>query len=202
MLSANFWKRQARTWHWMSGAVCLLGILAFSVTGITLNHGQQIVATPVTRANSTSLPQQHLEKLGRAAEMGGEPLPEIVIKWLQEWSGEDLRSAAIEWSPYEIIASLPRPGGDAWLSVDLASGHVVHESTSRGVVAYLNDLHKGRNTGVAWGWFIDVFAAACIVFCLTGLWLLQIHAARRRATWPLVGLGLMIPAILALAFIH
>ena len=65
-----------------------------------------------------------------------------------------------------------------------------------------NDLHKGRNTGPAWAWFIDVFAIACIVFTVTGLFLLQMHARQRPTTWPWVGLGLLVPVLLALIFVH
>ena len=46
------------------------------------------------------------------------------------------------------------------------------------------------------------FVIACVVFSLTGLVLLQIHAAKRRSTWPIVGLGLAIPALIAIVFIH
>ena len=77
-----------------------------------------------------------------------------------------------------------------------------YERTERGWISYFNDLHKGRNAGPAWGWFIDLFAVACIVFTATGLFLLQLHARQRRSTWPLVALGLLIPALLALLFIH
>ena len=76
------------------------------------------------------------------------------------------------------------------------------ESTSRGWISYLNDLHKGRNAGSAWKWFIDIFAVACFLFALTGLLLLQLHARRRPSTWPLVAAGLAIPAIVAIIFIH
>jgi hypothetical protein len=69
-------------------------------------------------------------------------------------------------------------------------------------VSYLNDLHKGRNTGDAWFWFIDAFAVACVVFTLTGLLLLQLHARHRPSTWPLVGASLAIPLLLALFLIH
>ena len=107
-----------------------------------------------------------------------------------------------EWSEQEVYLSLPRPGGDAWLSIDRTTGAVEYERTSRGWIAYLNDLHKGRNAGAAWRWFIDIFAIACLVFCITGLFLLQMHARQRPSTWPYVVLGLVLPLLLALLFIH
>ena len=102
----------------------------------------------------------------------------------------------------EIYVALPTPGGDGWLTIDRATGEALHERTTRGAVAWLNDLHKGRNTGPVWYWFIDVFAAACVVFAVTGFALTWMHARQRPSTWPLLGLGLLIPAVIALLFIH
>ena len=42
---------------------------------------------------------------------------------------------------------------------------------------------------------------AC-VFSVTGLLILKMHAANRPSTWPMVGLGLVLPLLLALLFIH
>jgi hypothetical protein len=97
---------------------------------------------------------------------------------------------------------MPRPGGDAWVSVTRATGEIKAETTDQGVIALLNDLHKGRNTGLAWRLFIDLFAAAAILFTSTGLLLLQFHAKHRKKTWPLVGLGLAAPVILFIIFVH
>ena len=41
-----------------------------------------------------------------------------------------------------------------------------------------------------------------VVFCATGLFLLQFQARNRPATWPMVGLGLVVPLIVAMLFIH
>ena len=94
-----------------------------------------------------------------------------------------------EFSADEIYLPLPEPGADAWLSIDLASGDIEYERSDRGWVAYFNDLHKGRHTGTAWSWFIDIFSIGCVVFCVTGLFLLQMHSAKRPTTWPVVGAG-------------
>ena len=72
------------------------------------------------------------------------------------------------------------------LAIDRETGLVEYETT-RGAISYLNDLHKGRNTGLGWAIFLDVFSLATIFFCLTGLWLLQIHSGKRAITWPLTG---------------
>ena len=111
-----------------------------------------------------------------------------------------MRSA--EWSADEVYIALPRPGGDGWMSIQRNDGRVELEQTDRGWISYFNDLHKGRNTGIWWNWFIDIFALTCLLFCITGLLLLHLHARQRAATWPIVGLGLVIPLVLALLFIH
>lgn len=196
-----FWMRQLHQWHWISSALCLIGLLLFALTGITLNHARQIEATP-----QVSHRQLILSTPLRAAIAGDDErkaaLPSAVADWLDEKLHAHMAGRTAEWSADEIYLSLPRPGGDGWLSIDRASGAVEYELTRRGAIAYLNDLHKGRNAGPAWSWFLDVFALACLVFAITGLFLLKFHAARRTSTWPLVALGLVLPALLALIFIH
>ena len=197
----GYWLRTLHQWHWISSAICLVGMLLFAVTGITLNHAAQIEAQPRTSNRVATLPMALLQGGDMRAE-GKAPLPEAIAGWLERHFPVSARAREAEWSADEIYLSLPRPGGDAWLSIDRASGQVEYESTDRGWISYLNDLHKGRNAGPAWGWFIDVFALACVVFTVTGLFLLQMHARQRRMTWPWVGLGLVVPLLLALLFIH
>jgi len=199
--SRGFWLRTLHQWHWISSAVCLIGMLLFAATGITLNHAAKIEATPQVESRQLTLPDDVLAALG-GREDGNAPVPRAVRQWLDAELDIAIGARPAEWSAGEIYLSLPRPGGDAWLSIDRESGAVEYESTSRGAVSYFNDLHKGRNAGPAWGWFLDLFAVACLVFCITGLFLLHLHARQRRMTWPLVGLGLMIPLLIALLLIH
>ncbi|WOI52342.1 PepSY-associated TM helix domain-containing protein [Parvularcula sp. LCG005] len=200
---SGFWKRQARTWHWVSGAICLIGIILFAVTGITLNHAHQIKTEPsevektMTLSSVVVAAMEDLPTEGTSNE-----LARPVARALERELSVNLKGREVEWTDVDAYISLPRPGGDAWVSIDRASGEVLYVSTSRGAVAYLNDLHKGRNTGAAWRWFLDIFSAACIVFALSGLWLLQIHAGKRSSTWPLVAGGLLIPVILLILFVH
>jgi hypothetical protein len=197
-----FWLKQLHTWHWISSAISLIGLLLFAITGFTLNHAADIEGSPVTREAKAQLPKALLPRIAPDdAPDAKKPFPAEIRSWLES----NLKSRALgdaDWSADEIYLALPRPGGDGWISVDRATGAVTTESTSRGWIAYLNDLHKGRNSGTAWKWFIDIFVLACMVFTLTGLVLLWMHSKHRKSTWPLVGAGLVIPALIAIFLIH
>ena len=200
-----YWLKTLHQWHWVSAATCLIGMLLFSATGITLNHAAQIGADPQVTRQTLQLPpglQQQLAASAPAGERQPAPLQAQLADWLSSQLAIEVEGRDAEWSADEIYVSMPRPGGDAWLRIDRETGAVEYERTDRGWVSYLNDLHKGRHTGVAWSWFIDVFAVACLVFSVTGLFILKLHAANRPTTWPLLALGLVVPLLLALLFIH
>lgn len=197
-----FWLKQLYAWHWISSALCLVGMLLFTVTGFTLNHSGRFEAKAQVMSREANLPSDLVSSLADLPGSGRAALPAPVRAWLSEALGVEAGGREAELSRDEVLLSLPRPGGDGFVSLDRRNGTMLYERTERGWISYLNDLHKGRNTGSAWSLFIDVFAAACLVFCLTGLVLLQFHAARRPATWPVVGLGLLAPLLLALFFIH
>lgn len=197
----GFWLRTLHQWHWISAALSLAGLLLFALTGITLNHAAQIEAQPRSERRIATLPPPLRAALGTRDD-GEAALPAKVEDWLDAELDIALRGRNGEWSPEEVYLSLPTPGADAWLSIDRESGAVEYERTDRGWIAYLNDLHKGRNAGPAWRWFIDLFALASLVFSITGLCLLQLHARQRPGTWPWVGLGLLLPVLITLLFIH
>lgn len=199
--SRGWWLKQFHNWHWMSAALSMIGMLLFAVTGITLNHAASIPATPVVLAYKAQLSAPSIAALARPHAENA-PIPAPVAMEIGKRIGLDPTGKAGEWSDDEIYIAMPRPGGDAWVSIDRASGAVTAETTDRGWISWTNDLHKGRNSGSAWSWFIDIFAGACVLFTLTGLVLLYMHAKPRPLTWPLVGLGLMAPLLIVLLFIH
>ncbi|WP_414463077.1 PepSY-associated TM helix domain-containing protein [Hyphomicrobium sp. B1] len=196
------WMRQLRQWHWISGAVSLVTMLLFAVTGITLNHAASIEAKPSVTTAKATLDQSSLKPLESAPTKGRSPFPAATAAGIAAATGVDVDGRDVEWSDDEAYVTLPRPGGDAWISIDRETGELTYEKTDRGWIAYLNDLHKGRNVGAAWGIFIDVFALCCVAFCVTGLLLLQMYARGRPSTWPVVGLGVVIPILIAILLIH
>lgn len=198
----SFWLKQLHTWHWMSSAISLVGLLLFALTGFTLNHAADIEGSPQSVERKAQLPAPLLTQVhADDAPDAKKPLPASVAAFVETATGMRAQGTA-EWSADEIYLALPRPGGDGWVAIDRVTGEITSERSSRGAIAYLNDLHKGRNAGNAWKWFIDIFVLACIVFTLTGLVLLQMHSRHRKSTWPLVGMGLVIPALIAVFLIH
>jgi len=193
--------RTMHSWHWISAAICLAALLLFSITGITLNHAASIGASPEVSTGNAQLPA------ALRADLSGEhaaahPVPAAIASWIEDEFDIDTSGASPEWSDDELYLSAPGPGRDAWVSIDRSSGAARFETTDRGWIAYFNDLHKGRNTGLAWAIFIDVVAAACVFFALTGLVLLWIQARQRTSTWPLVGGGVALLVGLMIFFAH
>jgi uncharacterized protein len=192
--------RTSHMLHWTSAAICLAALLLFSITGITLNHASAISATPVVTTREAQLPQPLMGLIGGTDQPVRIPGP--LVDWLESEFDVDSTNASVEWSDEELYVSAPGPGRDAWVSVDRATGAAKFEATDRGWMAYFNDLHKGRNTGLVWVIFIDVVAAACLFFSITGLVLLQIQARQRKSTWPMVGGGVLIVVALMIFFAH
>ncbi|MBC3862370.1 PepSY-associated TM helix domain-containing protein [Undibacterium jejuense] len=197
-----FWLRHLHQWHWISSALCLTAMLLFAVSGITLNHSAQIQAHPRILKKAVHLPAPVLQQLKQAQRDDSQTLPENVRDWLKSQLAIRVEQQVPEWTPEEVYVALPRPGGDAWLRIGLGDGALEYELTDRGWIAYINDLHKGRNTGVVWNYLIDAFAVLCLIFCMTGFFLLKMHAKNRPSTWPIVVFGVVLPMLLALTFIH
>jgi hypothetical protein len=197
-----FWLKELHRWHWISAGLSLAGMLLFAITGITLNHAGQIPADPVTVETTATLPAPLLARLEAMGDESTDPVPDAIARWVLSELDVSVAGKPTETAPDEVYVALKGPGSDGWVTIDRATGEALRETTTRGWVAYVNDLHKGRDTGRVWFWFIDVFAVACIVFTVTGLTLLWLHARTRASTWPLVGLGIAVPVIIALIFIH
>lgn len=198
----GFWLRQMQTWHWISAALSLTGLLLFAVTGITLNHAASIPSKPVTREQTATLPAPLLARLKAFPAETTDAAPADIARWARGEFKVSIAGKPTETTAEELYVSLPEAGGDGWLTIDRETGEATRERTTRGAVAWLNDLHKGRNTGKVWFWFIDVFALACVVFAITGFALTWLHAWRRPLTWPMLGLGVLIPVVIAVFLLH
>lgn len=189
-----------RQWHWVSAAVTLVGMLLFAITGITLNHAAAIKGNTRLTTIEATVPAGMLQSL-QSLPQGQVMLPASLHGYLSGQGVSMAPSQLGEWDGVEFYAAMPRPGADAWIAIDTQTAEFSYERTDRGWVAYFNDLHKGRDSGVVWFWFIDAFAVVCVVFCVTGLILLFRQGPHRPMTWPVIALGALVPVVIMLVFI-
>jgi hypothetical protein len=126
-----FWKRQARTWHWMSGAICLLGMMLFALTGITLNHAHQIPAQVEVTEQEMILPGAALSSISTDIKFAEDSaLPNDIVRAVRQEIGVNLAGKTSEWTDIDVYVSLPRPGGDGWISIDRETGGPSGRSSS------------------------------------------------------------------------
>ncbi|TWX58496.1 PepSY-associated TM helix domain-containing protein [Colwellia hornerae] len=139
-------------------------LLFFSVTGITLNHPEWFrdsKADVVERALMIDL-----------SMIENPPLtPQQIVKVstaIEQKLSISLNNTILESSQDELFFSIKRAGKNTAITLDLVSGELFFEETDYGWWALMNDLHKGRNTSVFWGWIIDITSLLCILFALSG----------------------------------
>jgi len=197
------WLKLLTQWHWISSAGSLIGMLFFALTGVTLVNAPYFESTtPTVVHHSASLPAALMADLDQAANAAEPQLPASLHDWVKANWQLSLSPKSVDWSADEIFIDLKRPGVDVSLSIDPHTGKADYEASDRGWVAWLNELHKGRNAGPVWNGFLTAFALCCVVFSVSGLLILQVHARSRWKIWPVTGLGLVIPLVLILLFVH
>ena len=81
----------------------------------------------------------------------------------------------------QISISFRAPGYTADSFIDRDTGKSDVTETSNGLVAVINDLHKGRDAGKAWSLVIDISAMLLVLVSLTGLVLIWFVYKRRSA---------------------
>lgn len=172
-------------------------LMFFSVTGITLNHPQWFTATPSTVMLEVPLHTAWVSAFKMAQEV--EQLNLLTEELNTRWDLGLPRN--IDHDETEWVLDYQRPGGLGTVVLDLESGLLSYEETQDGLVALINDLHKGRHTRTPWVVLIDVVALVCLLFALTGTVLLWTHSSKRPSTWPLVSLGTVLPLVVYFWFV-
>ena len=168
----------ARCLHVYISMALLFVVLFFSLTGITLNRTELFERSEPMRtqrtlqvpakllANETSPYQPDADALylflEQQTSLRGTPSPLDIYTEIED------KALLVG----EITFDYKSPGYNATVFIDMVTQHAEIEITDYGVIALLNDLHKGRNSGEVWKWFIDITALLMVFFVLTGVCLL------------------------------
>ena len=153
-------------------------ILAFSISGIILNHRQSWYPT-----------EYAYESQEVQLQMPAGDLDETAIKELV--------------APFELNYESHRVRGNN-LRVDFTGNHILEVSTEDGsgvlearrTVPFLGHtikLHK--STDVAWIWYSDIFGAGMILIAITGMMIPMGRKGFNQRGWKLMLAGLVFPLL-------
>ena len=174
----------SRWLHIYLSMVSFAVVLFFAVTGLTLNHAEYFSHGEVVTNLNGSL---------SAKELGSKDHPDTlaIVEHVRKTdhvhgavNTEDLRV-----EDDSISFSFRGPGYSADTTVDRATGKYTIVETKAGFIAVINDLHKGRDSGTAWSWVIDLSAVLLTLVSFSGLVLIFFVYKRRTSGLVLAALG-------------
>ena len=142
----------------------LLVMLLFGLTGFTIHHEDWFGATtPRVAESQTQVP------------------PALIAAKDDLRIVEHLRSAfairgamsSLADTGEELVIAFREPGQTWEITIEKSTGHATAQNEQFNFAAVINNLHRGRFTGPAWDWVIDLSALLIVLACLTGfiLWL-------------------------------
>ncbi|MDX2031587.1 MAG: PepSY-associated TM helix domain-containing protein [Blastocatellia bacterium] len=162
----------------------------FAITGLTLNHPDWFA----NRARTTQLKGTLAPNPAKPGPVETVDQPALVAS-LRRAHGLQGTPGEIRVDETQCSVAFKGPGYSADAFVDRETGEYELTETRLGLVAVLNDLHKGRDSGRLWSWIIDLSAGLMTVVSLTGLVLLWFVKRRRVSGFLLAVAG----GLLALA---
>ncbi|MDB5240330.1 MAG: peptidase [Spirosoma sp.] len=180
------WTGVVRWLHLYLSVVSFAIVLFFAITGLTLNHADWF--------DDASKTNEYRGQLNSAWVKGTDTATVnklAIVEYLR--SSHRIRGSVTEVrsDDRQCAISFRGPGYSADVNIDRLTGTYQLTETNMGLVAVLNDLHKGRDTGRGWAWVIDVAAVFMTLVSTTGLLLLLFIKKRRTSgmLWVLIGLA-------------
>lgn len=176
--------RYSRLIHVYLSVFLLVVLTFFAITGITLNHpewnGRPSVTKQTYFVNSDS----------NDARVSANEL----LEYAERVVGLDVSASKIEHEEHLMFVDSQEPGGSIYLEADSITGEVLVTTTRYGLLAMLNDLHKGRHTQSLWKAIIDLSGFLVLLFSVTGLIILLPQKKRLKKV---VTLGVVVSIVCA-----
>jgi len=171
--------------HWSRVLHTYLSMASFSIlfffaaTGITLNHQDKMNGEPSVARYSGRL-DDALVRFGAPVDRAR------VVERLRGAHRIKAHLSDFRVEDDQLTVSFKGPGYAADAFVDRKTSAYEVTETRMGVVAVINDLHKGRDTGPVWAQIIDVSAILMMLVSITGLTLIFfLHKRLALGLWML-----------------
>lgn len=155
-------------------------IIAFSISGIALNHRENFNPQEYivkTEALSLSLPKDH-------NQITDTYLKEI----LKPVINDEYRGSRLTGNELRLYFK----NAFAFVNKNTGKGEIEYVKTIP-VLGQMTILHKTTNTW--WIWFSDIFGIAMLVIAITGMFISRGKYSFKKRRWVLAVLGLIFPFI-------
>jgi hypothetical protein len=165
--------------------ISLIIVLFFGLTGITLNH-------PNWTLGSNGSHSKYTGTLPTGSSAAGTVDFFTITEFIRSKYGVTAAVSDHRADDSQGSIAFKGPGYAADLSFDVTTGAYKLSINEAGLLAAMNDVHKGRDTGSGWKWVIDVAGGLLVVVALTGLGIqLFLRKRRRRALTTAAVLGVV-----------
>ncbi|SDY57589.1 PepSY-associated TM helix domain-containing protein [Acinetobacter kyonggiensis] len=158
----DFYRHSRYVHGWLS-AFAFLTLLFFSVTGLLLNHPEWFEPAKTEQTTQLILPESVLKSIKQQ-----ENPSDAILNYVRQQQNVVGRYQSSEVMDNEVMIRLESPAGatDIWVMADTGETEITQKPAS--TVSMLNDLHRGKNSGSAWSWLIDISAIVVIALSLVG----------------------------------
>jgi uncharacterized protein len=165
-----------RTIHIYLTMFAFLLMMFFAITGVVLNHEDWIAGQTTTRDTTGTM----------ALPIVQVPDELMVVEHLRSDFGAIGAVSTFDIDPATLHVELKGPGRHTEADIDRATGETKVTVERHGMLMRLDDLHRGKDSGLPWRWVIDLSAALLFLGSLSGIlmWL----ALPRRRKWGVVAL--------------
>lgn len=178
----------SRWLHIYLSMVSFAVVLFFSFTGLTLNHptwfggDKQVIVKNKGKLNVNWVNNPDTNKIAKLE----------IVEFLRKTYEVKGVVSEVRIDDYEVSVSLKGPAYSCDAFINREDGTYEVSEVKMGIMAVMNDLHKGRDSGKGWSWIIDISAVFLILVSLSGLILLCFIKKKRVAGFitGVVGLAL------------
>ncbi len=185
--SPSFKQRFAVVSRWLHIYLSMVSfaiVFFFAVTGLTLNHTEWFSAQQSMTSHKGKVEEKWVKTANDEAVAKLE-----IVEYLRR--AHNIKPAVSDFriDESQCTVSFKGPGYSADGFITRETGEYELTENRMGFVAVINDLHKGRDTGRAWSWLIDVSAIFMTFVSLTGMALIFFLKRRRVSGLIMTAIG-------------
>jgi len=156
--------RLSRMLHAYLSAFAFLTLIFFSASGVLLNHPEWFETyRPAEDRVAFALTPAELAAAKASKDRG-----RALAAAAQRHASLPGAYASADIDGPEALVRLEGPKGSSDLTIDLSTGKADGRVTRPNLMAVIQDLHRGKNGGVAWRWVIDLSAWIVLGLSLIG----------------------------------